>query len=207
MWFLRELLYTIFPPRVDERALAMLSDETLLSSLTCRQIQEGVVSLLPYRTPLVRACVREAKYRGNQKAARLLGTVLAEFIASYKEDVDAYERSSLVLLPIPLSRQRRRERGYNQVHVIAAYAGSLLQVPPTPHLLSRVRHTKAQTTLSKRDRLQNLEGAFRARSPLDPAALYVLVDDVVTTGATLMSAKSALADAGAKHILCVGIAH
>lgn len=109
------------------------------------------------------------------------------------------------LVPMPLSDERLRERGYNPAALLTAHLSPKLHAP---HWLVRTRHTRAQSGLSRTKRLRNVAGAFAVPSVHVPhvrGARLVLVDDVITTGATLRSATAALLRAGAAQVdvLCV----
>jgi ComF family protein len=116
---------------------------------------------------------------------------------AFPDDV-VRERSALV--PVPLAPARRRERGYNQSVELARALGELWQVPVREDLIERVRATSTQTRLTPGERHRNVSGAFRARA--DRASLrgrhFVLVDDVVTTAATLNACAAALHAGGAR---------
>jgi ComF family protein len=109
-----------------------------------------------------------------------------------------------ILVPVPLSRGRERERGYNQSACLASALAQYWCTGPPVELLTRSRDTPTQTRLTPVQRLHNVASAFRvdARrlSTCGDAAL-ILVDDVVTTGATLNACADALAGAGA-HTIC-----
>jgi ComF family protein len=109
-----------------------------------------------------------------------------------------------VLVPIPLGATRLRTRGYNQSAKIAQAVAVRLGLVVDEGLLSRVRETASQTTLTPDQREANLRRAFRARTPVPER--IVLVDDVFTTGATLVSAALALLDAGAAEVRAVTFA-
>lgn len=102
------------------------------------------------------------------------------------------------LIPVPLAAGRLRARGYNQSERLAAALGARLGLPVRTDLLRRGRETSTQTALTPDARRANVAGAFRASRPL--AGPVVLVDDVFTTGATLLAAAAALAEAGADAI-------
>jgi ComF family protein len=105
-----------------------------------------------------------------------------------------------LLLAMPLSRQRLQERGYNQAHLLArALEPSKLM----DNILLRIQHTPPQSTLARKERLQSVQNAF-AVDPLQVERIrgkrLVLIDDVMTSGASLYSAAKALRQAGAVHI-------
>ncbi len=110
------------------------------------------------------------------------------------------------VLPMPLSPQRLRERGFNQALELARH---LAPHKTDAHLLLRTRHTAPQPSLKRADRLRNVKGAF-AVEPLRAAALkgqrVVLVDDVMTSGASLFAAAAVLRQAGAAHITALVVA-
>ncbi|MCZ2103177.1 MAG: phosphoribosyltransferase family protein [Comamonadaceae bacterium] len=106
-----------------------------------------------------------------------------------------------VLVPLPLARGRLRQRGYNQALLLARalrHGG-----PVQPHWLVRLRETPAQSALPRAERLRNLHGAFSVPTAAQAALTQqrlLLVDDVMTTGATLHAAATALRAAGARHV-------
>lgn len=111
------------------------------------------------------------------------------------------ERAALV--PVPLSARRLRERGYNQSERLARPLGERWGIPVLDGVLGRVRHTETQTRLNPGERLRNVSGAFATRGAardLLRGRHVVLVDDVVTTAATLNACAAALCDGGARIV-------
>jgi ComF family protein len=102
------------------------------------------------------------------------------------------------LIPVPLGARRARERGYNQSERIAAALGRRLGLPVRTDLLRRTRETRTQTALTPEARRANLAGAFAGEDARGLA--LVLVDDVFTTGATLVAAAETLRAAGAASV-------
>jgi ComF family protein len=113
-----------------------------------------------------------------------------------------------VLVPVPVHAGRRRERGYDQAELIAGVAAAALHLPWLP-VVERRRATAPQYRLDRRHRAANVDDAFAVR-PEAAAAIrgrwVVLVDDVVTTGATLCAAAQALLDGGALATSAVTVA-
>jgi ComF family protein len=119
---------------------------------------------------------------------------------SWPADVVA-ERAALI--PIPLARSRQRERGYNQSELLAAELARVWNTPVWADVIERGRATRTQTELTPGERLSNVAGAFRVRDSAARklrGAHLVIVDDVVTTGATLGACALALFEAGARII-------
>jgi ComF family protein len=108
------------------------------------------------------------------------------------------------LIPVPLGARRARDRGYNQSERIAAELGRRTRLPIRRDLLRRVRETRTQTALTPEARQANLAGAFGCHGAAGMA--LVLVDDVFTTGATLVAAAAALTAAGATRVEAVTFA-
>lgn len=196
----------LFPPRVDEVTLRDVSVDAFLAFVVPKIVPETrpeTVVLLPFNNPSVRAAIHEAKYHGSAHAFTLLATALVEYL----RDADDGLRKPLIV-PMPLGKGRQKERGFNQVEEIAKRAATLLGgalIDAT--LLERTRETTSQVSLPRHAREENMRGAFKATHRADPSHTYILIDDVLTTGATLQAAIDALKEAGAEHIIPLALAH
>ncbi|MGD0750886.1 MAG: phosphoribosyltransferase family protein [Anaerolineales bacterium] len=111
-----------------------------------------------------------------------------------------------LVVPVPLGKQRMKERGYNQVGLLAMPLAAIQGWRYSPQVLVRMRETRSQVGLSPMERKENISGAFRAVPVLAAGKVILLVDDVVTTGATLGACSEALIKAGAKHIYALTLA-
>lgn len=203
---LSRLADLLFPARENELLVRSIAKDGLIGYLEPREwTLESceVTALLPYEIPAVRACVVEAKFHGNETAAKALGKILFEYLREELADMNAYEEHSCVLVPIPLSHERLRERGYNQIELIARHAGYEVD----SKLLVRVRDTLPQTALDGQARRKNMCGAFGAARIPDPSFTYFVLDDVVTTGATIGEALRALYNADARDVRALALAH
>jgi predicted amidophosphoribosyltransferase len=136
------------------------------------------------------------------RALELLALALAEYL----RDTDDRLRNP-VIIPIPLGAARRKERGFNQTEEIARRGMHELGFTIDTTLLVRTRETVSQVSLPRHQREENMRGAFCAAHPADPACTYIVLDDVLTTGATLQAAIDALRASGAKHIVPLALAH
>lgn len=144
------------------------------------------------------AVVHALKYDGWTLAAAGMARRMAALL--WPEDV-LRERAAVV--PVPLAGTRLRERGYNQSALLAAELAARWAVPVWDDVLGRTRATRSQTRLTPGERLVNVAGAFRADSRSGPkvrGAHVVLVDDVVTTAATLNACAAALVAGGARVV-------
>lgn len=205
LWILLDFL---FPPRNTEAFVASATIESLGSHARPRAIDAQTHGLLPYRAPLVKACVVEAKFRDSEKAQRLLGHVLADHLREWSAEQAPFSGNALVIVPVPLAAARMKERGYNQTERIARLATrDLLNIRVDAGLLARVRDTLPQTSLDGHRRRENLAGAFQMIGTPDPRHTYIVFDDVLTTGTTMHACIRALEDAGATSVYAVALAH
>jgi ComF family protein len=112
-----------------------------------------------------------------------------------------------VLVPVPLHAVRLRKRGYNQADLLAEAVAMAWPRTRTSSLLERTRATPSQTRLQREERKRNMRGAFVCRRPMPPQDPFVLIDDVLTTGATLAACAEALRAGGARRISAFTLAH
>ncbi len=169
---------------------------------------ESTIALFSYKDPIVRTLIRSLK---KEKVANIrdpLAELLAEEILATYADTAISVETPTYIVPIPLHKKRLRERGFNQ----SAWLGKKIadnlgdSFVYAPHLLRKVRETKKQALLRRSERLKNPSGSFSA-GRVPAGAHIILVDDVVTTGATVSEAKRVLRSAGAKKISVVCVAH
>ena len=142
------------------------------------------------------------KYREKTSVGIRLGGMLALAV-----EADQRMQDAEVLVPVPLHRSRARERGYNQAAIIAKGLGLAMEKPVVEQVLIRRKATATQTKLSAEERRRNLEGAFAVRdSHRVEGRRILLVDDVLTTGATLNACAQVLRAAGAIEVLAAAVA-
>jgi len=142
----------------------------------------------------LRETVHRFKYRGEKNLAEPLGRLLAAKVVG-----EPWIDSASTVVPVPLHWRKLKQRGYNQAFLLAGVLGKKLHLPVN-ELLERVKETESQTGLDKRKRAANLRRAFRCKEKIPPGAHILLVDDVITSGATAHEASCALKEAGAARV-------
>jgi ComF family protein len=156
-----------------------------------------------YRPPLVGAIAR-FKYHGQIVLARPLGGIMTEALSGSAGDLDPATID--VICPVPLHSSRQRERGFNQSQLLAEEISSAIG-KPVRDLLDRVRPTAPQVDLPARARAENVRRAFEAKEDAGIAGHTVLlIDDLFTTGATLIECGRALRAAGAAEVRVLTLA-
>ena len=202
MELLQKLLEIIFPKRASAALVENASQTEILECFSLTE-QNNIISLTAFSSPLVRACIHEAKFYRNETAYILLGELLNIYLVK--------STITYLIIPIPLSTQREHERGYNQVTEIVKRA---LKTHPQftlkTNILYRHKNTIPQTSLDKTKRIKNMENAFEVRSEHTSQifnANILLVDDVTTTGATFAAAKKALLPHHPAKVTCLALAH
>lgn len=148
----------------------------------------------------VAAALARLKYAGRPDLAPRFGRALAEHLVELSSRVD-------VVVPVPIHRRRLATRGFDQASLVAGAVARRLGVPRDVTVLTRVRDTPAQVGLAKASRLRNVEGAFACRDATRVRGARVLVvDDVVTTGATMAACAEPLLAAGAARVIPAAVA-
>lgn len=145
--------------------------------------------------------IHALKYGGCYRLGVEMGRELGTALTMFRE----FEEIDLVV-PVPLHRARRRERGYNQAEAIAEGVAMTLAGSRMAPALERTRHTRSQTTLDAGTRRRNVREIFRAADALIRDRALLLCDDVCTTGATLNACAEALLAAGARRVVAATVA-
>lgn len=165
-----------------------------------------------YRDPFVRSALHAAKYRDRKDVCNIFGELLWDTYGEALSYQSILAGKPWLVIPIPTSSRHRRERGYNQTEEIAkgflTHADTSVYALSTKSLCMAASHTHQTQTKKKKERIQNIRGSFNVS---DTKLVYgqqiLLIDDVVTTGATLQEATRVLYAAGVHHIQCLVIAH
>ena len=183
---------------------------------TDRERATGISAVFDYRDPIIKSAIWELKYKGKKHIAQILGETLYEYMMEELSDLHELAKGQqIIIVPIPLSKHRMHERGYNQAHLIAKYFA--LQAPAgmcelLTDILQKIKDTPPQARLTNRKkRLENISGAFSLNPKFDVDSLrgrtIIVIDDVTTTGGTLTEAMKILKSAGAKKVVAFAVAH
>ncbi len=151
---------------------------------------------------VIKKCVCLFKYGGKIGLARPLGKIMSDF-AIKNTDI----RNCDLIVPVPLHPARLRQRQFNQSELLALKIAKIINKKVIKGGVRRIRYTSPQTELTGRQRIKNVKEAFTAKNYAGfKDKTVVLVDDVITTGATLSECAKALKKAGAKKIVAFALA-
>lgn len=146
----------------------------------------------------VQSVLHKLKYRRDLSLGDAIAASMIPFVRSLNWDID-------LVTSIPLGRQRIKERGYNQVEMIARPLALGLEMNYSVNVLERRKETRTQVGLSRVERRVNVEDVFRADAKVRGKSI-LLMDDVSTTGATLSSAARTFYNAGARNVYALTVA-
>lgn len=201
------VLDAVLPPRERAaRTQARSLADIPVTPTTHELLGVHITAIMDYRASAVQDLIRALKYDGSGAAAALAATALADYLREELANAKQFSPRELLLVPIPLHRSRKRERGFNQIEIVLQALpkefrdGILSRL--APEVLLRTKATKQQTRLSRAERLKNMCDAFEVPHPSRVAKTHIfLIDDVTTTGATLKHATVPLQKTGAQVTL------
>jgi len=152
----------------------------------------------PFRGTVAEA-VHLLKYSGKPSIARRLAGLMADSL-----EPEGRHRQADLIAAVPLHGAKQRERGFNQAQLLADELSAKLGIGTDRKAAVRARHNPTQTKLNRRQRLENVRGIFKVPEPSRVRGRrIILVDDVLTTGATIGSCGQALLEAGASEVLAL----
>ena len=147
----------------------------------------------------VQNALHTMKYRRNIGLGESFAAQMADFFRSLGWQVD-------VLTPVPLGKNRLKERGYNQVALVARPLAYEVGLDYNPGAMWKARETRSQVGLTISQRRENVDGAYQADARAVKHKSVVLMDDVATTGSTILACTDALLSAGAREVYAITVA-
>jgi ComF family protein len=146
--------------------------------------------------------IHSLKYEKKFQVGIFFGKTVAQKIKNHRPDwkID-------IIIPIPLHQLKKAERGYNQSFYIAEGIGKILDISFSDRVVKRIKYTESQTTMTLSEREENISGAFKVinRNTVNGKTILI-IDDVITTGATISECGKILLEAGAKNIYAASVA-
>lgn len=171
---------------------------------------KDIFVLFDYQNKIVRLIVKSIKYKNNASLRKRIAVYLYEEIIDISSDIALFEGAPPLIVPMPMSKIEKRKRGFNQCEELVREIKKLGEgnVEVSYNTLKKIRETERQTKLSREERLENLKNSLSV--PMDIGIknrVVIVLDDVYTTGASLLEARRALLAGGAKRVIGLFIAH
>lgn len=145
--------------------------------------------------PVIRKLIHGLKYQWYAEASKFFHPFINDFLGRIHKKA---ENHSVMCVPVPLHRKKLRQRGFNQ-------SEKLIPENIPKLFIQKIYHTKSQMGLSRNDRLKNLSNTFQCTSTLPQENLYIIMDDIVTTGSTMKEITRTLKSAGAEKVIGLAI--
>lgn len=213
--FLLNLIADIFLPKdrkVLELEAMLLHEISAHGGIPERMSEKWIYPLFNYEDPVIRELISELKYSGNTVVAEKLALLLYEYMLLELESLELFENfKNPVLIPVPLHRGRLFERGFNQCELLCEHINIIddgRHVEYRSDVVQKIKKTPPQSlTKNKKERLQNLKGAFQAHAHYVHNRNVILIDDVTTTGSTLKEVRDTILNAGARKVYAFALAH
>lgn len=173
---------------------------------------ENIDACFDYRDPIIKKMIWDLKYYNKRSAGAVLGRHLYEYIQEEISELRTLHNGEpFIVIPVPLSRERRRERGYNQAEHIArgfVNANPNIFILNTDIVVKQINTGPQARINNKKRRLKNIKGAFKLKDGANVKnKIIFVIDDVTTTGGTLSEMMKVLKKAGAREIRGLAVAH
>lgn len=205
----------ILPKDKETIYLESLTPTELLEKIAPARIMEkdGFIAMFDYKDPLCRKAIWQVKYKANEKISSNFASLFYDLILEEISDESTFLNfKNIFIIPIPCSKKRLREKGFNQTEILVK---EILRLDKEKifkfdnNILVKTKETEHQVNVKNREkRLKNLEGSFSVLQPEKiKNSCIVVLDDVITTGATMSEAKKVLKKSGTKKIICMAVAH
>lgn len=173
------------------------------------RLPEDIISIYQYKNPTIKRILWNLKYKGRSFVAKDLSQVMSDKIIGELEDLSIFEdMQNIFLVPLPMSKERLKERGKNHALLLCDAISEKINIQ-TLDCLIKTKDTKRQALIKNRSkRLSNVKNSMDMKKGFDVKGKnIVLVDDIITTGATIKEAKRVLRNYGARKIFAIVVAH
>lgn len=223
MSFLDTILNIVFPAKCilcGKSEVDLCLDCLKEAPMAERESAKWVFPLYDYRHPAIKKSLWLLKYKGKKRLAYVFAEIIYEKILEELSELSILENfTNAILIPIPLSPKRHRERGYNQTELICQELIKInnlrggVNIKLENNILIKIKENEHQARIKNRnERLKNIIGSFGVEKTEKNISLIknrnvILIDDITTTGATLSEARKVLKQAGARKIIAFTVAH
>lgn len=209
------ILDALFPVSASEKLVISMSPEEAFNELpkATQTPIERTISIFAYKDERVEKLVWSLKYKKSKAAAKIGAFAVLQTLKHWPIP-DSYS-TEYILIPMPITKRRRNERGYNQCEILLGQMKEFrsdVKCAVNEKLLKRVQHKSRQTLKNRSERLKSSKGIFSVDKEVmqnlyDPNSIYVVVDDVITTGSTIKEAMETLKNAGLEKVHGISLAH
>lgn len=207
MWMIRIFFDILFPPqciKCHKEGTPFCDTCLSICKKSLHPNNSTIISVYDFRDITIKKAIHAIKYFHKKDLLSPLTKALASEI---KKEILSTEQSIWVLVPIPMPLFRKYMRGYNQAELIAFEIKKIIPILSVENVLSRKRTPIRQAiTKTRQERLHNQINSFQVIGDVTNMNI-ILIDDVTTTGATLLEARKELLRAGAKNVRCATLAH
>lgn len=184
----------------------------VLDGKTCSRCQKkgkrlkGLISAAPYQNFIIKKVISQFKYEPYIKAlAKTLAFLIVHHLQLIEKEYSFPQAA--ILIPIPLTKKKLKQRGFNQAQELGKELSTFLKIPLLCDILLKIKETLPQVDLSGKEREENIKGAFWCQeSDKVKGKIILLVDDVFTTGSTMEECARILKEAGAKEVWGIVVA-
>lgn len=180
---------------------------------TERQTEHDILAVYDYRDPLIKNIIWKLKYHHTGRFGKKLGELLYTSLLEEIQEIQIFSQGSpIFIIPVPISKDRKKKRGYNQSEIIAKNFCNFSESKIfefRDDIVIKKTNTIPQAKLTNRNRrLQNIKGAFEIIKPkVIKNKTIIIIDDVTTTGGTILEIMKIFKKAGAKKVVGFAVAH
>lgn len=178
-----------------------------------RETDQNIIAAYDYRDPIIKKAIWDLKYHKHRHIGEKLGEMLYDTLLEEVADIRAFTcGKSICVIPVPVSRTRKKTRGYNQAEILArSFCASSSEkiFELRKDIIRKKLNTTPQARMTNRvKRLENIKGAFEILKPnLVKERTVIIIDDVTTTGGTINEIIKLLKKSGAKKVVGFALAH